>query len=135
MDNDAWKNCELYLVFNNVIQTFDDKEMGHGLLIKITEGMIMSFQGNTLWHGTTICQNALTGELCPHGDIYGIHFGLSLPKLNSLHQVHIDQYIREMNVIPKMIICEHVDSIKVKDMSSLAMKRKKIRLLFENKRK
>ena len=85
MDNDAWKNCDQYLVFNNVVQTVDDKEMRHGLLVKISDGMIMSFQGNTLRHGTTIHQNAITGELCPPGNIYGIHFGLSLPKLNSLH--------------------------------------------------
>ncbi len=78
MDNDAWKNCDQYLVFNNVVQTLDGKELRHGLLIKISDGMIMSFQGNSLQHRTTICQNAFTGELCPHGDIYGIHFGTEL---------------------------------------------------------
>ena len=54
VDNDAWKNCDQYLVFNNVVQTFNGKEMRHGLLIKIGNGMAMSFQGNILHHGTTI---------------------------------------------------------------------------------
>jgi len=103
MDNDTWKNCDQYLVFNNVVQTSDDSETKHGLLIKISD--IMLFQGNTFHHGTTIHQNTLTGELCPPGNIYGIHFGLLLPKLNSFCCVHIDQYVREMNVIPKMIVC------------------------------
>ncbi len=57
-------------------------------------------------------------------------------ELNSFCHVRIDQYIREMNVVPNMIICQHVNSVKVKDMSSSAMKRKiKNRLLFESKRK
>jgi len=48
VDSDAWKNCDQYLVFNNVVQTLDGKELRHGLLIKISDGMIMLFQGNTL---------------------------------------------------------------------------------------
>jgi len=48
-----------------------------------------------------------------------------LPKLNSFHCIHIDQYIRERNVLLKMIIHQHVNSNKVKDMSSSEFKRKK----------
>jgi len=60
---------------------------------KISDGMLISFQGHTLHHGTTICQNSVTGKLCPPGDIYGIHFGLSMPTLTSFWCIQIDQYI------------------------------------------
>jgi len=45
--------------------------------------VIMLFQGDILHHGTTIHQNSITGKLCPPGDIYGKHFGLSMPTLTS----------------------------------------------------
>jgi len=48
MDNDAWKSFDQYLVFNNIVQMMDGKDVRHGLLIKIGNGMIISFQGNTL---------------------------------------------------------------------------------------
>jgi len=73
-------------------------------LIKISDGMIMSFQGDTLWHGTTIRRDSITGKVCPPGNIFGIHFGLSMPSLTSFRHIRIDQYIREMNQIPKMVI-------------------------------
>jgi len=132
MDNDAWKIFDQYLVFNNIVQTMDGKDVRHGLLIKISDGMIMSFQGNTLRHGTTICHDAVTGKLCPKGNIYGIHFGLSLPKLNSFCHVHIDQYIREMNIIPKMVICQHSNCIYENKKSSACKRKKKNRLLFRS---
>jgi len=132
MDNDAWKIFDQYLVFNNVVQTMDGKDVRHGLLIKISNGMIMSFQGNTLQHGTTIRCDAITGKLCPKGNIYGIHFGLSLPKLNSFHCVRIDQYIREMNIIPKMVIHQHLNSIHENKKIICLQKKEKIRLLFRS---
>ena len=55
MDDEANKFCDQYLVFNNVVETINNEEGKSGLLIKISDGMIMSFQGDTLWHGTTIC--------------------------------------------------------------------------------
>jgi len=59
MDDVAWKNCNQYLVFNNVEQTIDDKERKKGVMIKIDDGMLMSFQGSTLLHGTTIWQDII----------------------------------------------------------------------------
>ena len=49
------------------------------MMIKICNGMLMSFQGSTLHHVTTIQCDARTGELCPPGNLYGIHFGLLMP--------------------------------------------------------
>jgi len=84
-------------------------------LIKISDGMIMSFQGDTLWHGTTIRQDSITGKVCPPGNIYGIHFGLSVPTLTSFCCIRIAQYIREMNQIPKMVICNMEDNTEDED--------------------
>jgi len=103
MDYAAWTNCNQYLVFNNIVQTIDNKAMKEGVMIKISNGMIMSFQGNTLHHRTTIRWDSSTGELCPPGNVNGIHFGLSMPTLTALQHARIDQYIREMGLIPKMI--------------------------------
>jgi len=97
MDDVANRYCDQHLVFNNVIETVNDKEEKCGLLIKICDGMIMSFQGDILCHGTTTCQNSITGKLCPPGDIYRIHFGLSMPTLTSFQCIRMDQYIQEMN--------------------------------------
>jgi len=47
VDDAAWKNCNQYLVFNNTVQTIDDIETKQGVMIKISGGMLMSFQGNT----------------------------------------------------------------------------------------
>jgi len=66
--------------------------------------MIMSFQGSTLRHRTTIHHDSASGKLCPLGNIYRIHFGLSMPTLTHFCHIRIDQYIREMCIIPKMII-------------------------------
>jgi len=84
-------------------------------LIKISDGMIMSFQGDTLRHGTTIHQDSITGKVCPDGNIFGIHFGLSMPSLTSFHCIRIDQYIREMNQIPKMVIRNMEDNTEDED--------------------
>jgi len=78
--------------------------MKHGVMIKLSDGMLMSFQGDTLHHGTSICRHSISGKLCPKGNIYGIHFGLSMPTLCAFRQICIDQYIREMNIVPKMIV-------------------------------
>jgi len=71
------------------------------VMIKICDGMVMSFQGSTLHHATTIRQHSKTGELCPPGDVYGIHFGLSMPTLTAMRCIRIEQYICEMCIIPK----------------------------------
>jgi len=84
-------------------------------LIKISDGMIMSFQGDTLRHGTTIHQDSITGKVCLPGNIYGIHFGLSMPTHTSFRHIRIDQYIREMNQIPKMVICKREDNMECED--------------------
>jgi len=86
-----------------------------GLLIKISDGMIMSFQGDILHHGTTIHRDSITGKLCPPGDLYGIHFGLSMPTLTSIQCIRIDQYIWEMCQVPKMIIHEKNDGMESDD--------------------
>jgi len=65
-------------------------------MIKISDGMLLLFQGQSLCHGTTIHCDSITGELCLSGVIYGIHFGLSMPNLTAMHQLQIDQYMREM---------------------------------------
>jgi len=104
MDEVASKNCDQYLVFNNVVQTVENKEGKRGLMVKISDGMIMSFQGSLLRHGTTIRCDAVTGSLCPSGDIFGIHFGLNMPNLTSFRRIHTDQYARDMNVLLKMAI-------------------------------
>jgi len=108
MDDEANQCCDQYLVFNNVVETKNNEEGKRGLLIKISDGMIMSFQGDTLCHGTTIRRDSITGKVCPDGNIYGIHFGLSMPSLTSFRRIRIDQYIREMNQIPKMVIRKRV---------------------------
>jgi len=69
MDDEANKFCDQYLVFNNVVETINNEEGKSGLLIKISDGMIMSFQGDTLQHGTTIRQDSITGKVCPPGNI------------------------------------------------------------------
>jgi len=75
-------------------------------MIKICDGMLMSFQGSTLHHAMTIHQNSRTGELCSPGDVYCIHFGLSMPTLTAMHHIRIDQYIHKMCVIPKIVKCK-----------------------------
>jgi len=54
MDNDANTCCDQYLVFNNIIQYIDNTEVKKGVMIKISDGMLMPFQGSTMCHGTTI---------------------------------------------------------------------------------
>jgi len=84
LDNEASQNCDQYLIFNNIIETVGSRQNKKGIMIKISDGMLMSFQGSSLQHGTTICQDSVTGLLCPKGNIYRIHFGLSLPMLTSM---------------------------------------------------
>jgi len=127
MDDDADRYCDQCLVFNNVMETINNEERKSGLLIKISDGMIMSFQGDTLRHGTTIRPNSITGKLCPPGNIYGIHFGLSMPSLTSFRCIRIDQYIREMIQIPKMVIRKKEDNVEFDDdMSQQGKTLKKI---------
>jgi len=107
MDDDAYICCDQYLVFNNIVQYVDNSEVKKGVMIKISNGMLMSFQGSTMHHGTTIHQHSITEELCPSGNVYGIHFGLSMPTLTAMHCIQIDQYVRDMHVIPEVVWCKH----------------------------
>jgi len=84
LDNEASRNCDQYLIFINIIETVGSRQNKKDIMIKISDGMLMSFQGSSLQHGTTICQDSVTGLLCPKGNIYRIHFGLSLPMLTSM---------------------------------------------------
>ena len=104
LDEVACKNCDQYLVFNNVVQTVDGAEGKRGLMVKIADGMIMSFQGSSLRHGTTIRRDAVTGNLCPEGNVFGIHFGLNMPNITAFQRIRIDQYVRDMNMLLKMAI-------------------------------
>jgi len=63
MDDDADRYCDQYLVFNNVMETINNGERKSGLLIKISDGMIMSFQGDTLWHGTQLQESYVLLEI------------------------------------------------------------------------
>jgi len=63
MDDDADRYCDQYLVFNNVMETINDEERKSSLLIKISDGMIMSFQGDTLWHGTQLQESYVLLEI------------------------------------------------------------------------
>jgi len=83
MDYVASNNCNQYLVFNNIFQIVQNGETKQGVMIKVSYGMLMSFQGDTLHCGTTIHQDYIAGELGPPGNIYGIHFGLSMPSLSA----------------------------------------------------
>jgi len=87
MDDVAAIRCDQYLVFNNIKQVRNDETIKQGVMIKLSDGMMMSFQGSTLRHGTTIRHDSASGKLCPHGNIYGIHFGLSMPSLTHFHRV------------------------------------------------
>jgi len=109
MDDVAAIRCDQYLVFNNIKQVINGEGIKEGVMIKLSDGMMMSFQGSTLRHGTTIHQDSASGKLCPPGNIYGIHFGLSMPTLTCFQRVQIDQYIKEMSIIPKMIVCNRND--------------------------
>jgi len=96
IDDEAANNCDQYLVFNNIVTVHDGQESKEGVLIKISDGMMMSFQGNNLRHGTIIRRDSITGKLCPPGNVYGIHFGLSMPTLTAMRHMRIDQYVRDM---------------------------------------
>jgi len=102
LDDDASNNFDQYLVFNNIKQTEESKQSKSGVMIKISDGMLMSFQGS---HRTTIHQHSTTGLLCPSGDVFGIHFGLSLSTLTSFQRLQLDQYISVMNIVPQKITC------------------------------
>ena len=106
LDDEASNNCNQYLVFNNIVTIHDGQESKEGVLVKICDGMIMSFQGNTLCHGTTIRRNSITGELCPPGNVYSIHFRLSMPTLTAMQCMRIDQYVRDMCVMPQIVRCK-----------------------------
>jgi len=54
LDDDACNNCDQYLVFNNVKQRDECKQPKCGVMIKISDGMLMSFDGSSLQHGTTM---------------------------------------------------------------------------------
>jgi len=54
LDDDASDNCDQYLVFNNIKEREECKHPKSGVMIKISDGMIMSFDGSSLRHGTTI---------------------------------------------------------------------------------
>jgi len=103
LDDEASQNCDQYLIFNNIIETVGNIQNKKGVMIKICDGMLMSFQGSSLRHGTTIRQDSATGLLCPKGNIYRIHFGLTLPTLTLMRCKRIDQYMREMCITPRVI--------------------------------
>jgi len=48
LDDYASMNCDQYLVFNNIIQTEESKELKKGVMINIANGMLMLFQGSSL---------------------------------------------------------------------------------------
>jgi len=76
------KKCDQYLVFNNIVEMVKDKEGIRGLLIKISDGMKCPFKVTFLYvMELRFVKNSFTGKLCPLEDIYGIHFGLSMPTL------------------------------------------------------
>ncbi len=103
LDDKASQNCDQFLIFNNIIEAVGSIQNKKGVMIKISDGMLMSFQGSSLQHGTTIRRDSATGLLCPKGNTYGIHFGLSLPTLTSMRRKRIDQYMREMCITPRII--------------------------------
>jgi len=103
LDDDACNNCDQYLVFNNVKQRDECKQPKCGVMIKISDGMLMSFDGSSLRHGTTIRRHSSTGVLCPSGNVFGIHFGLSLSTLSSFRRLRLDQYVKVMNIIPRKV--------------------------------
>jgi len=109
MDNEASQKFDQYLTFNNIIETVESRHNKKGVMIKISDGMLMSFQGSCLHHGTTIHRDSATGQLCPEGNIYGIHFGLSLLMLTSMRCKRIDQYMREMCITPRVICHPRAD--------------------------
>jgi len=109
MDNEASQKFDQYLTFNNIIETVESRQNKKGVMIKISDGMLMSFQGSCLHHGTTIRRDSATGQLCPEGNIYGIHFGLSLLTLTSMQCKRIDQYMREMCITPRVICHPRAD--------------------------
>jgi len=109
----------------------EKEERKHGVMIKISDGMSMSFQEETLHHGTTIHQHSITGKPCPTENIYCIHFGLSMPTLCAFCQICIDQYIREMNIVPKMIVQDHVFQFKQNMLQSSWGKRKINQIEFQ----
>ena len=77
-------------------------------MIKISDGMLMSFQGSCR-HGTTIHCDLATCQLCPEGNIYGIPFGLLLLTLTSMQCKKIDQYMRERRTTPRVICHPRAD--------------------------
>jgi len=96
--------------------------------------MFVSFEGSTLHHGTTIQQDSFTGDLCPNGNIYGIHFGLSLLNLMAMRRIRIDQYMREMNITPKIKIRDNTVFLgEVSSLSSLKGKKTRSQIKFEKK--
>jgi len=45
MDDVAWKMCDQYLVFNIIVHIIDGKEIKEGMMIKISDGMLIHFKG------------------------------------------------------------------------------------------
>jgi len=138
MDDVASLRCDQYLVFNNIEQTIDNETTKKGVMIKLSDGMVMSFQGSTLRHGTTIRRDSATGRIGSPGNVYGIHFGLSMPTLTSLRHLRINQYIRNMFIIPEMVI-ENVkdrsDDIEIKLPSHHGVRIKKNQIQFPKQTK
>jgi len=122
MDDVACKNCN-HFWYSIILWRWLMAMREKGLMIKISDGMIMSFQGNTLCHGTTIHWDAATGNLCPTGNIFGIYFGLSMPTLTSFWWLQIDQYIHNINLQLKMVIHEEGETTKPEHKNSKHGKR------------
>jgi len=134
LDDKASRNCDQYLIFNNIIETVGNIQNKKGVMIKICDGMLMSFQGSSLRHGTTIRRDSGTGLLCPKGSIYGIHFGLTLPTLTLMRRKRIDQYMTEMCITPRVLCRPNTELIQQGLSVKSKRKKKKCQINYQKQK-
>jgi len=103
MDDVAWKMCDQYLVFNIIVHIIDGKEIKEGMMIKISDGMLIHFKG-------ILCVTELqfveiqSQESCVIQETY---MGFILACLNANSYFIVPYlHIREMLITPKMIVCQ-----------------------------
>ncbi|HEY9295874.1 MAG TPA: hypothetical protein VIQ31_05785, partial [Phormidium sp.] len=123
-DLDDPNSIEQYFVLPNLL-TRDANGVTHkGILIKLCDRHIITWNGNVIRHCTSIRNmpnlESSFKEGLP-GDVYSFHYANSMPNLKAYKEVRLKEYIKEMNITLMPIIRNEDQELQVDLPSTIAV--------------
>jgi len=85
-------------VFPNLVTTNTDGSTAQGCVVKISDGLLLSWNGNCIHHCTSIRTRNSVPNTDASGNIYGFHFVNSMRSLASYPSMRIWQYCHQLSL-------------------------------------